>query len=91
MAIAMYFHPASFTAAQYDETIARLAAAGAGSPAGRLHHSCFGPPESLMVYDVWDSQESFERFGQTLGPVLQEVGIDAGEPEISELRNVIAG
>ncbi len=47
MAIAMYFHPESFTAAKYDEAIARLVVAGAGSPQGRLHHSCFGSPESL--------------------------------------------
>ena len=58
MAIAMYFHPESFTAAKYDEAITRLAAAGAGSPQGRLHHSCFGPPESVMVYDVWESRSS---------------------------------
>ena len=76
---------------QYAEAIRRLDAAGAGAPAGRLYHACYGPSDRLHVFDVWDSQESFERFGQTLGPVLQEVGIDAGEPEISELRNVIAG
>jgi hypothetical protein len=89
MAIAMYFHPASFTAAQYDETIARLAAAGAGSPAGRLHHSCFGPPDSLMVYDVWDSQESFDKFGETLMPIMAEMGIDAGQPDVMPVHNVI--
>jgi hypothetical protein len=89
MAIAMYFHPASFTAAQYDETIARLSAAGAGSPAGRLHHSCFGPPDSLMVYDVWDSQESFDKFGETLMPIMAEMGIDAGQPDVMPVHNVI--
>jgi len=89
MAIAIYFHPQSMSAAQYDETIKRLEAAGAGKPPGRVHHSCFGPPDHLMVYDVWDSPESFEKFGQTLMPILNEVGLDAGQPEIMPLHNMI--
>jgi hypothetical protein len=27
-----------------------------------------------MVYDVWDSQEDFDAFGQTLMPILAELG-----------------
>ena len=53
MAIAIYFHPQSMSAAQYDEAIKRLDAAGAGNPPGRLHHSAFGPPDQMMVFDVW--------------------------------------
>lgn len=66
MAIAVFFHPASMSTKQYDEAIKRLEAAGAGTPAGRTHPSCFGADGSLMVYDVWESQESFDAFGQTL-------------------------
>ena len=89
MAIALYFHPESFTAKQYDDAIARLDAAGAGRPAGRLHHSCFGPPESLMVYDVWESQEAFEKFGEILMPILGELGVDPGQPDAMPVHNVI--
>ncbi|HEY3238050.1 MAG TPA: hypothetical protein VGL92_00705 [Acidimicrobiia bacterium] len=89
MAIGIYFHPESMTKSQYDEVIRKLEAAGAGQPAGRLHHSCFGPDESLMVYDVWDSAESFEAFGQTLMPLLQEAGIKIGQPDIMPIHNVI--
>ena len=56
MAIAAYFHPQSLTALQYDEAIRELEAAGAANPAGRVHHSCFGPDNGLMVYEVWESQ-----------------------------------
>jgi len=89
MAIAIYFHPPAMSAAQYDDIIKRLDAAGAGQPAGRLHHSVFGPPDHLMVYDVWDSAESFQKFGETLMPILAEAGLDAGEPQIMPLHNMI--
>jgi hypothetical protein len=89
MTIAVYFHPEAMTAKDYDEAIGRLDAAGAGRPAGRLHHSVFGPPDRLMVYDVWDSAESLEAFGQTLMPILAEIGIDAGQPEVMPVHNMI--
>jgi hypothetical protein len=89
MAIAMYFHPQSMSAAQYDEVIQRLDKGGAGQPRGRIHHSCFGSPESVMVYDVWESQELFNEFGATLMPILQELGIDPGQPEVMPVHNII--
>jgi hypothetical protein len=89
MAIAIYFHPESMSAAQYDDIMKRLDAAGVGSPSGRVHHSCFGPADHLMVYDVWDSAESFQKFGETLMPILGEAGVDAGQPEIMPLHNMV--
>ena len=89
MAIAVYFHPESMGTSQYDEIMKKLDAAGAGKPAGRAHHSCFGPAEKLMVYDVWDSQESFDAFGQTLMPILGEVGVDPGTPDIMPVHNLV--
>ena len=89
MAIAVYFHPQSMSAAQYEEALKRLDAAGAANPPGRLHHSAFGSPEQLMVYDVWDSPESFEKFGEALMPILGEIGVDPGQPDIMPVHNVI--
>jgi hypothetical protein len=89
MAIAMYFHPASFTAAQYDEVDKRLDAAGARTPQGRLHHSAFGSPDSIMVYDVWESQELFDKFGETLLPILADVGVDPGQPDVMPVHSLI--
>jgi hypothetical protein len=67
---------------QFEESHRRLDEAGAGDPKGRIHHSCFGQDGDLMVYDVWESPEAFGAFGQTLMPILSEVGIDPGEPAI---------
>jgi len=91
MALGIYFSPASMSASQYDEVIRRLDAAGAGKPAGRRNHFCFGPAEKLEVFDIWDSQEAFEAFGAVLMPILAELGVDPGQPYIQPIHNQIAG
>jgi hypothetical protein len=41
-----------------------------------------------MVYDVWQSPETFEAFGATLMPILGEVGIDPGEPAVLTMHRL---
>jgi hypothetical protein len=89
MPIAIYLHPEAMSTAQYDDIIQRLDAAGQGRPKGRTHHSVFGPDDHLMVYDIWDSQDDFDAFGQTLMPILAEVGLDPGQPDVMPVHNVI--
>jgi hypothetical protein len=89
MAIGVYFHPPAMSAAKYDACISALKKAGAGSPAGRSYHAAFGPADKLMVFDVWTSQAAFEKFGKTLMPILQQLGIDAGQPAIMPMHKVI--
>jgi hypothetical protein len=89
MAIAVYFNPENMSAALYDDVIKRLDAAGVGKPAGRLHHSSFGPDDKLMVYDVWESQETFDAFGAKLMPILADLGVDPGTPAVMPVRNLI--
>ena len=91
MAVVLRFTPQGMTTAKYDEIIKRLEQAGAGAPAGRLYHVCFGDKDNLRVSDIYDSTESFERFAETLRPILQEVGIDPGEPEVIEVYNILEG
>jgi hypothetical protein len=91
MPFTYHFSPKSMTSQKYDECIAQLTAAGAGAPVGRLHHVAYGSPSALQVFDIWDSNESFEEFGKTLGPILQGLGVDPGEPEVAEVHNIIAG
>ena len=45
----------------------------------------------IQVFDVWDSQESFEAFGATLMPIMTELGADPGQPMVSAVHNVIKG
>jgi hypothetical protein len=89
MAIGIYFSPAAMSAAQYDQCITMLRKAGAGNPTGRLYHAAFGPKDKLMVFDVWTSQAAFDKFGKTLMPVLQQIGLDPGQPAVMDMHKVI--
>jgi hypothetical protein len=91
MALGLYFTPDGFTPDKYDDAIKRLEEAGAGAPEGRTNHYALEVDGSIQVFDVWESQEAFEKFGETLLPILGEVGIDPGEPMVAPIHNVIGG
>ena len=76
------------TREQYDESVRRLTG-GKGrldSPAdwpveGLLVHAAGEGERGFRVVDVWESEEAFGRFGETLMPALQEIGVE-GKPEV---------
>jgi hypothetical protein len=88
MAIAVYFHPKGMTMAQFEDVHARLKESGNADPKGRIHHSCIGEDGDLMVYDIWESQEAFEAFGGVLMPIIGEVGIDVGQPDVLKVNRL---
>ncbi len=45
----------------------------------------------IQVFDVWDSQEAFEAFGETLLPIMGALGADPGQPQVSTVHNIIKG
>src|ERR1700730_15535062 len=89
MAHGFYFPLTGMTAEKYDECIKRLNKAGAQHPAGRTYHASFGTRDKLSVFDVWTSQAAFDKFGKTLMPILQEIGIDTGQPSVMPVHKVI--
>lgn len=91
MAIAVMFETTGMDKAKYDEVLARLEQAGAGAPAGRMHHVCYKIDGGLGVTDVFDSMEKFEQFGKILIPILIGLGIDPGQPLVREVYNAIRG
>ena len=88
MSIVVRFHPTGMTKQQYDEADQRLREAGPWPPEGMDYHVCFGDDGDLRVSEIWDSQEQLEAFGERLMPILSEVGIQPGDPEIYEVQNV---
>ena len=90
MSILIRFAPTSpTTTEQYDDAIRRLEQAGDFPPDGMEYHVCFLADGNVRVSEIWDSQEQLDAFGERLMPLLAEVGIDPGEPEVLEIHNII--
>ncbi len=90
MSLLIRFAPASVTTSeQYDETIRRLQEAGDFPPDGMDYHVCFLSDGNVRVSEIWDSREQLDAFGERLMPILEEVGIDPGQPEILEIHNIV--
>jgi len=89
MSVLIRFAPASLTAEQYDESIRRIEETGAFPPDGLDYHVCFGTDGNLKVSEIWDSHEQLEAFGERLMPLLADVGIEPGEPELIEIHNIV--
>jgi hypothetical protein len=90
MSVLIRFTPASETSKeQYDDTIRRLEEAGDFPPDGLDYHVCFEVDGQLRVSEVWDSQEQIDAFAERLMPILEDVGIDPGQPQIVDVHNII--
>ena len=85
--IAVYVKPDALTVEQYNKAVEALDASGANLE-GRKHHSCFGEDGQLMVFEIWDSQESYDAFSKFLMPILQEIGIVPSTQDIMEVVNL---
>jgi hypothetical protein len=88
MAIGVYFHPGSLTTQQYEQVTAELEDAGEARPAGRISHCAFGPEDNLMIFDVWENEQTFEQFGKVLRPILEKIGLDAGTPDVMPIHRM---
>jgi hypothetical protein len=83
------FTPSNVTVEQYDESIRRLEKSGDWLPEGLELHVAFKSDGKLRVSEIWDSREQFDAFGERLMPVLKDVGIEPGKPEMLEIHNII--
>ena len=89
MSVLIRFAPTSATTDQYDESVRRLQEAGDFPPEGMEYHVCFLADGNIRVSEIWDSREQLDAFGERLMPVLSDIGIDPGEPEILEIHNIV--
>ncbi len=94
MAILMVHDGPGGTQEQYEQVCARLTGGGSLNslgdwPAEGILSHCAGPTDDgWRVIDVWESEEAFQRFGEVIGPILQEVGM-TGEPKVYKLHNFV--
>jgi hypothetical protein len=89
VSLVIRFSPPSLSAGQYDEVVRRLTEQGVLPADGLDYELCFGSDDNLKVSQVWDSQEQLDAFGARLRPILAELKINPGEPEVLEVHNII--
>ena len=77
--IGVYIVTKNMTVEQHAKGRERLREALAPE-AGMKLHSCFGEDGQLQVFDIWESQETFDEFLKYLGPVMEELGIELAQP-----------
>jgi hypothetical protein len=77
----------TFTREKYEEIVRvmtggeRLKSPSDWPVEGLLLHVAGESPGGFRVVDVWESEDACNRFGEALGPILKEVGVD-DQPEI---------
>jgi hypothetical protein len=97
MPVVVVFQAPNLTQERYEEGVRRLTGGKSRleSPAdwpieGLLVHVSGEGENGFRVVDVWDSEESFVLFGETLIPILRELGIDA-QAEVCPAHTVVTG
>ena len=91
MAVVLRFTFNGLTKDKYKKITDRLEKVGAGAPEGRLYHICFGDPNNLLISDIWDTREAFDRFGEVVMPICRELGAEPSEPTEFPVHNIIEG
>ena len=89
MAVVLVFQGPTVTQETYSEAVRRLTDGRRDrmeSPSdwpveGLLVHVAGESPNGFRIVDVWESEEACKKFGEVLGPHLQEIGITE-QPEI---------
>jgi hypothetical protein len=89
LSIVVRFTPTGLTRESYERAVRMLETGGDWPPEGLFSHCFFGSDGDLRVSEIWDSREQFDAFGKRLMPVLSEVGIEPGEPEVFEVHNIV--
>ena len=74
---------------EYDGIVKDLKADGMGNIPDRLYHVCAKTKDGWHVTDVWSSQESFNKFGDIVMPLLVKNGGTPVEPVILPVYNII--
>ena len=56
---------------------------------GLLVHVAGDSPQGFRVVDVWQSEDACKRFGEVLGPILKDVGVEE-QPELYEAHTFVS-
>src|SRR5436853_338701 len=84
--VMVQFNIPGMTSKQYDQAWEELRKAGQSNPRGLIHHVGAQQGNNWVVVDVWESGEAFNKFSQTLGPILGKLGVANVPPTITPVH-----
>ena len=87
MTISVVFDFPDARLSQYEEVFTLGGDAIVNQPE-RLHHQCFESGRGFTVVDLWASEDAFTRFGEVIGPILQQLGLSQ-PPKVHRTRRVV--
>jgi hypothetical protein len=70
MAIVTHGHPGGMTVDLYEEGNRRLRESGAFQAPEHLFHACFGDPNDLQIFGVWETREAWD--GRVRHPIRRQ-------------------
>jgi hypothetical protein len=88
--VMVHFNFPNLTQQQYDAVWDGLNAAGYSHPKGLIFHvGAPNPSGGFLVTDVWDSSDAWQKFTQTLLPMIQKIAPNVTtQPIVTETRYV---
>jgi hypothetical protein len=86
--VIVQFSIPGMTSKMYDQIWDELRQAGQSHPEGLHHHVGAQQGNNWIVVDVWESMEAFNKFGETLMPILAKAGVnmDSAKPVITPVH-----
>ncbi|MCX4554934.1 hypothetical protein [Streptomyces umbrinus] len=96
MAIVVVLEMPGMTQDQYEQSAEKVSGrpGPVKSPAdwpvsGLISHTAAPTSDGWLVVDVWESEEAFQQFGETLIPILRELGLADVQPQTYPVFNVV--
>jgi hypothetical protein len=87
MAVGLVFDGVGVNQAQYEQVLNQVSPDNQ-APSGLVYHAA-GPTEGgFCVVEIWESEEALQQFFVSLGPALQQAGINV-QPKMFQVVNTI--
>jgi hypothetical protein len=69
----------------YDQMRKRLGIDNAPPPGGQFHVAAIGDDGTVRIFEVWDSREQAEAWGEKVAAAREEAGLGGAPPVIEYL------
>ena len=87
--ILVIFEFPNTTAKTYDKIVEELHAKAVLPNEGLLFHAAAQEDGTMIVSDVWKSEEAFNKFGEKMMPIGMQSGLPNVKPRIIPVHNIL--